>query len=67
MDTDGADLDTIFAVNVRGVFLTYKYAAKQYIKQGTGGKLISASSLAGVKGLGYLGAYSASKVDTELF
>ena len=33
-------MDAQYAVNVRGVFLCYKYAALQMIKQGRGGRLI---------------------------
>ncbi|KAG6809739.1 hypothetical protein H0H92_014943 [Tricholoma furcatifolium] len=39
--------DKLFSVNARGVFLCYKYAALQMIKQGHGGRIIGASSLAG--------------------
>jgi len=44
------DWDNIFAVNTRGVFLCYKYAVEQMIKQGKGGRIIGASSIAGKKG-----------------
>lgn len=33
-------LDSMHAINVRGVFLCYKYGALQMIKQGHGGRLI---------------------------
>jgi NAD(P)-dependent dehydrogenase (short-subunit alcohol dehydrogenase family) len=39
------DWDRIFAINVRGVFLCYKMAAEQMIKQGRGGRLIGQSCL----------------------
>lgn len=32
--------DALFSVNVRGMMFCYKWAAKQMIKQGKGGKLI---------------------------
>lgn len=35
--------DKIFSVNVRGMMFCYKWAAKQMIKQGKGGKLIGRS------------------------
>jgi len=54
-------LDAMFAVNVRGVYLCYKYAALQMIKQGKGGRLIGASSLAGRIGAPGLGGYCATK------
>ena len=45
------DLDYTLAVNTRGVFLCYKYAAKQMVAQGGGGKLIAISSIAGTRGI----------------
>lgn len=41
----------LFSVNGRGIFLSYKYAAKQMIKQGRGGRIIGASSCAGQRGM----------------
>ena len=49
------------AVNVRGTFLCYKYAAQQMIKQGRGGRIIGASSISGKLGKPLLAAYSTSK------
>ena len=49
------------AVNARGPFLCYKYAAEQMIKQGRGGRIIGASSVAGKQGLPLGAPYSASK------
>ena len=34
------DLDRILGVNLRGTFLCYKYAGKQMIAQGRGGRII---------------------------
>ena len=39
----------------------YQYAARQMVKQGRGGRIIGASSIAGKKGLPFLSTYSASK------
>ena len=44
------DFDAVLAVNVRGTFLCYKYAAQKMVDQGTKGRIIGASSLAGKKG-----------------
>lgn len=44
------ELDKQLNVNIKGTFFSYKYAAIQLIKQGTGGRLIGASSVAGKKG-----------------
>jgi len=43
-------LDRCLAINVRGTFLCYKYASEQMIRQGRGGRIIGASSLAGKRG-----------------
>lgn len=44
------DWDKHFAVNVRGVFLCYKHAGRQMVRQGKGGRIIGASSTAGKQG-----------------
>lgn len=49
------------AINARGPFLCYKYAAQQMIKQGRGGRIIGASSVIGKRGIHGASAYSASK------
>ena len=51
----------MFAINMRGVFLCYKEAAKVMIEQGKGGKIIGACSIAGHRASPMLGHYSASK------
>jgi len=61
LNTSADDLDRALAINVRGVFLCYKYAARQMIAQGRGGRIIGASSLAGKQASAALIAYSASK------
>lgn len=38
------DFRRVHAVNVEGVFLCYKYAAEQMIKQGRGGRIIGSFS-----------------------
>ena len=49
------------AVNARGPFLCYKYAAQQMIKQGRGGRIIGASSIIGKSGIPLCASYCASK------
>ncbi|KAG0697534.1 hypothetical protein DFH29DRAFT_1021943 [Suillus ampliporus] len=68
LETTSEDWDSVLAVNVKGTFYSYKYAAQQMIAQGDGGRIIGASSLAGKKGnVMFLSgqpansAYSASK------
>ncbi|XP_006464033.1 hypothetical protein AGABI2DRAFT_194636 [Agaricus bisporus var. bisporus H97] len=54
--------DLTMATNARGVFLCYKYAAEVMIKQGQGGRIIGASSVAGKQSLeSHTAAYAASK------
>ncbi|KAF9815786.1 hypothetical protein IEO21_04370 [Rhodonia placenta] len=61
MEVSAADWDRVMAVNVRGTMLCYKYAAKQMVKQGRGGRIIGASSVAGKKGWAGISAYCSSK------
>ncbi|KAK7030884.1 Endocytosis and vacuole integrity protein [Paramarasmius palmivorus] len=55
------DLDKLLAVNFKGVFFAYKYAAKQMIAQGRPGRIIGASSVTGKQGAQSLSVYSATK------
>ncbi|KAK7034598.1 hypothetical protein VNI00_012229 [Paramarasmius palmivorus] len=61
LSTTSEEWDRIFATNVRGIFLCYKYAGKQMIKQSKGGRIIGASSLTGKQGFPLASAYSSSK------
>lgn len=61
VDTSVEEWDQMFAINGRGVFLCYKYAAKQMLKQGRGGRIIGAASTGAKQGNPFFGAYSASK------
>ena len=54
---DTADFDRLYAVNVRGTFFCYKYAAIQMVSQGRGGRIIGASSLTGKKGRKHTSAF----------
>ena len=44
------DMDRLINVNLKGTFFSYKYAAMQLIKQGRGGRLIGAASMASKQG-----------------
>ncbi|KIK95793.1 hypothetical protein PAXRUDRAFT_826678 [Paxillus rubicundulus Ve08.2h10] len=55
------DWERVMNINARGVFLCYKHAAQQMIKQGHGGRIIGASSLAGKMGTPFSSVYCASK------
>ncbi|MDI9896450.1 SDR family oxidoreductase [Rhodococcus sp. IEGM 1381] len=61
LDVTPEEYDRLHAVNGRGIFLCYTEAARQMIKQGHGGKIIGASSIAGHKGFAVLGIYSSTK------
>ncbi|KAJ7157999.1 short chain oxidoreductase [Mycena crocata] len=53
--------DRVMNINARGIFLCYKYAGRQMIKQGRGGRIIGASSYAGKQSTPGQAVYSASK------
>ncbi|HHY67696.1 glucose 1-dehydrogenase [Kyrpidia sp.] len=55
------DWKHMLEVNVLGVVLCNVAAAKQMIRQGSGGKIINACSIAGQQGFDMLSHYSASK------
>jgi len=61
IDADLEQWDSLSAVNIHGPLLCYKYAARQMIKQGTGGRIVGASSVCGLRGFSGMGAYCASK------
>ncbi len=54
-------VDLIMDINVKGVMYGIRAAANHMIKQGTGGKIINACSIAGQEGFEMLSAYSATK------
>lgn len=55
------ELDTIFRINVNSVVFGIQAAAESFIERGVKGRIISAASIASIKGFPILGAYSASK------
>ncbi|KAL6305933.1 NAD-binding protein [Sparassis latifolia] len=59
--TSVEEYDRVMSVNAKGVFLSFKYAALQMIKQGRGGSIIGACSMAGKMGMPNLSVYIASK------
>jgi meso-butanediol dehydrogenase/(S,S)-butanediol dehydrogenase/diacetyl reductase len=61
VDTSVETWDRLIEVNLRGVFLGCRAAARRMIDQGTGGRIINASSGAGRRGNALIGAYAASK------
>lgn len=61
LDTGTDTWDRLMAVNMRGVFLGCREAARQMVVQGTAGRIINASSGAGRRGNALISAYAASK------
>ncbi|KAI1784047.1 short chain oxidoreductase [Ganoderma leucocontextum] len=64
VDMTGEHWDRTMSVNVRSVMLAYKHAARQMIKQGRGGRIVGAASMAGKKvsrRFAYVSSYCASK------
>ncbi|KAI0629961.1 acetoin reductase family protein [Trametes polyzona] len=60
-ETPTEEIDRVLGVNFKGTFFCFKYAAIQLIKQGKGGRLLGASSIAGKKGLPEQALYSSTK------
>ncbi|USS90845.1 acetoin reductase [Fructilactobacillus carniphilus] len=61
VDSNPEEVKRLLNVNLLGTFWGIQAAATQFKKQGTGGKIINAASLASVEGSALQGAYSASK------
>lgn len=59
-DQDDADFDKVFAINVKGVYLSMKHQIPAMLKGG-GGSIVNTSSVAGVIGMPGAGPYVASK------
>ncbi|HEX2513462.1 MAG TPA: glucose 1-dehydrogenase [Chloroflexota bacterium] len=61
IDLSAAEWDRTFAVNVRGVFLSFRFGARQMIEQGRGGRLLATASIAAKMGSPFQSHYQASK------
>ena len=61
LDMSVDDVQRMCNINIIGVFNCFQAACKQFISQGTGGKLITASSVAGHRTFANLTHYSATK------
>ncbi|KAF9075109.1 3-oxoacyl-reductase [Rhodocollybia butyracea] len=61
MDVQESDLQRLFEVNFYGVLYSDQVAAKQFIRQGSGGKIINAASLVAFRPLLMIPIYSATK------
>ena len=56
-----ADWDAVLGVNLRGAFFGIKHAAKRFIAQGQGGRIINIGSQASKSGFPFASAYVSSK------
>jgi meso-butanediol dehydrogenase/(S,S)-butanediol dehydrogenase/diacetyl reductase len=61
LETDEADWDAVLDVNLKGAFLCTKYAARQMIAQGSGGRIVNIASQAAKSGFPHMAPYTASK------
>src|SRR5207245_6985049 len=61
VETSVESWDRVVEVNLRGVVLGCREAARQLIAQGEGGRIVNGSSGAGRRGGAGIGAYAASK------
>ena len=61
VDMDLQEFRRVQRVNVEGVFLTLRAAARQMVKQGQGGSLVATASTAAVEGAARNSHYGASK------
>lgn len=64
-DCSGADIDEIFATNVRGPMVLMREAIAVMRRNGSGGSIVNVSSVVADGGPEYLCAYSASKAALE--
>lgn len=55
------DWDEVLAVNLTGVFLTFREAARHMVGRGGGGKLVATSSIGSIHGMPRQESYSATK------
>jgi NAD(P)-dependent dehydrogenase (short-subunit alcohol dehydrogenase family) len=61
IDFDEADFDRVFAVNVKGAFLTAQAVLRHFAANGTTGNLLFTASIAGLQGSPMTSIYNASK------
>lgn len=61
LDVTESNFDLIMKINVLGVLIGAQEAAKQFIAQGGGGKIVNTASIAGRTGFSSFAPYSAAK------
>lgn len=60
-DIPTEDYDNLFAINVRGAWLSMKYEIPLMLEAGRGGSIINLASTAAITGLAFVSAYAATK------
>jgi len=60
------DFDRVLNVNMRGSFFLTQAAARQFRKQGTGGRVVLMSSVTAHSAVKYLGAYAMTKAAIQM-
>jgi meso-butanediol dehydrogenase / (S,S)-butanediol dehydrogenase / diacetyl reductase len=61
IDTTEEQWNRLMRINGLGVLIGIQEATRQFLGQGTGGKIVNTASVAGKQGFALVGAYSASK------
>jgi NAD(P)-dependent dehydrogenase (short-subunit alcohol dehydrogenase family) len=61
LDTSLEDWNAIVSVNLTGVFLTFREAARHMVERGGGGRLVATSSIGSIHGMPAQPHYSATK------
>ncbi|WP_343229085.1 glucose 1-dehydrogenase [Rhizobium setariae] len=61
IDQSEADFDAVIDTNLKGVFLVAQAAARRMRDQGHGGTIVNIASILGLRVIGHLAAYAASK------
>ncbi|KAJ3802210.1 3-oxoacyl-reductase [Lentinula aff. detonsa] len=67
MDAKEADIQRLFEVNFSGVVYSDQAAARQFVKQGSGGKIINAASVVSFRPFPMIPIYSATKAAVRSF
>jgi NAD(P)-dependent dehydrogenase (short-subunit alcohol dehydrogenase family) len=67
LDTDEEQWDSLYAVNLRHMFLCTKAFAPRMVEQGDGGSIVNVSTVEAFRGIPLMAAYSAFKAGVTQF
>ena len=67
LDTDEEHWDSLYAVNLRHIFLCTKAFARHMVEQGDGGSIVNVSTVEAFRGIPMMAAYSAFKAGVTQF